>query len=68
VDWEAFRAAAARAGYGAPDGDWTAVLAALRLRLRPWAAGAGALEAADVALAEALAAAHPCVDGAAVPT
>lgn len=38
--WEAFRAAATAAGYAAPGGDWAAVLAAVRLRFRPWAAGA----------------------------
>ena len=60
----AFRSAAARAGYVAPDGDPDAVLAAFRLRFRPWASGR-APEAADVAAARALAAAHPCVDAAA---
>jgi N-acetylmuramoyl-L-alanine amidase len=45
--WEAFRGAAAEAGYAAPDGDWAAVLAAARLRFRPWATGEP--EAADVA-------------------
>jgi N-acetylmuramoyl-L-alanine amidase len=35
--WEAFREAAAAAGYQAPGGDWAAVLAAVRLRFRPWA-------------------------------
>ena len=39
------------------------VLAAFRLRFRPWADGA-AFDGTDVALAEALAAAHPCVDAA----
>ena len=47
ADWAAFRAAAEAAGYGAPAGDWEAVLAAVRLRFRPWAAGA--LDAADIA-------------------
>jgi N-acetylmuramoyl-L-alanine amidase len=37
--WPAFRAAAEAAGYAAPAGDWTAVLAASRLRHRPWARG-----------------------------
>lgn len=60
ADPAAFRAAAARAGYSAPGGDWEAVLAAFRLRFRPWAGGA--LDGVDVALAEALAAQHPCVD------
>ena len=52
-------AAAAAAGYAAPDGDWAAVLAAVRLRFRPWArgerrgggrGGARALAAAPLAL------------------
>jgi N-acetylmuramoyl-L-alanine amidase len=59
--WPEFQAVAARAGYVAPAGDWAAVLAAFRLRFRPWAAGAP-LEPADVALARGLAAAHPCID------
>ena len=45
ADWEAFREAAAAVGYAAPAGDWEAVLAAVRLRFRPWAAGA--LDAAE---------------------
>jgi N-acetylmuramoyl-L-alanine amidase len=64
--WPAFRAAAARAGYVAPEDDWAAVLAAFRLRFRPWA-GDAALQAADVALAQGLAAAHPCVDAGGTP-
>lgn len=64
--WPAFRAAAARSGYSAPEGDWTAVLAAVRLRFRPTATGA-ALDDADVAIVEALAQAHPCVDPVSVP-
>jgi N-acetylmuramoyl-L-alanine amidase len=52
--WEPFRAAAAAAGYGAPEGDWGAVLAAVRLRFRPWARAA-APEAADVAAVTGLA-------------
>lgn len=67
ADWGAFRAAAARAGYAAPEGDWGAVLAAFRLRFRPWAAGAP-LEGVDVATAAALAEAHPCVDAGLLPT
>ncbi len=63
--WPAFRAAAGAAGYRAPEGDWAAVLAAFRLRFRPFASGP--LQAADVATAQALAAAHPCVDAGAVP-
>ena len=59
--WPAFRAAAARAGYVAPGDDWGAVLAAFRLRFRPGALAAE-LDGSDVALAHALAAAHPCVD------
>ena len=56
-----FRAAAARIGYAPPGEDgWDAVLAAFRLRFRPGTAGP--LAAADVAAAEALAAAHPCID------
>jgi N-acetylmuramoyl-L-alanine amidase len=66
-EWTAFQAAAATAGYVAPGGDWTAVLDAVRLRFRPWAAGA-AFEGEDVAVVERLAARHPCVDGATVPT
>ena len=37
--WDAFRSAATAAGYDAPEGDWAAVLAAVRLRFRPWAEG-----------------------------
>jgi N-acetylmuramoyl-L-alanine amidase len=59
--WPAFRMAASRVGYRAPDGDWEAVLAAVRLRFRPAALGC-MLDGRDVALARALAAAHPCVD------
>ncbi|HET9067832.1 MAG TPA: N-acetylmuramoyl-L-alanine amidase [Amaricoccus sp.] len=58
--WEAFRGAAAAAGYAAPDGDWEPVLAAARLRFRPWAKGEP--EGADVAAMRA------CVDRGAVPT
>ena len=58
-----FDAAAAAAGYA---GEAEAVLAAFRLRFRPWAGGAP-LDGTDVALAEALAAAHPCVDAAPAP-
>ncbi len=64
--WPAFRAAAARAGYVSPNDDWAAVLAAFRLRFRPWA-GDAALQAADVALAQGMAAAHPCVDAGGTP-
>ncbi len=64
ADMAAFAAAAARAGYAAPGGDWDAVLGAFRLRFRPWAAGRG-LEGGDVVAAAALAAAYPCVDAAA---
>lgn len=60
ADPEEFRAAAEAIGYRAPGGDWDAVLNAFRLRFRP--AGRGALAAADVALALAVAAEHPCVD------
>jgi N-acetylmuramoyl-L-alanine amidase len=61
ADWRAFAAAASAAGYAAPDGDWAAVLAAARLRWRPWAS-APEPEAADLA---ALAA---CVDRGRLPT
>jgi N-acetylmuramoyl-L-alanine amidase len=61
ADWPAFAAAAAAAGYAAPDGDWPAVLAAARLRWRPWAT-APEPEAADLA---ALAA---CIDRGRLPT
>lgn len=64
-DWAAFRAAAVAIGYHAPGGDWQMVLDAFRLRFRPWAGGA--LQAVDVAVAQALAAAHPCVDAGVVP-
>lgn len=67
ADWTAFREAAARAGYAAPGGDWAAVLAAFRLRFRPWAGGAG-LEAEDTGLMLGLAAAHPCIDAAPLRT
>ncbi|MEO1001298.1 MAG: N-acetylmuramoyl-L-alanine amidase [Pseudomonadota bacterium] len=60
ADAARFRIAAARIGYRAPGDDWDAVLAAFRLRFRPSAAGP--LAGADVGLAEALAAAHPCID------
>jgi N-acetylmuramoyl-L-alanine amidase len=46
--WDAFRSAAEAAGYAAPEGDWTTVLEAVRLRFRPWARS-GAPEPADVA-------------------
>jgi N-acetylmuramoyl-L-alanine amidase len=59
--WTAFAAAATAAGYAAPGGDWPTVLAAARLRWRPWATAAGP-EAADVA---ALAA---CIDPERLPT
>jgi N-acetylmuramoyl-L-alanine amidase len=61
ADWPAFAAAAAAAGYAAPDGDWPAVLEAARLRWRPWAT-APEPEAAD------LAALAPCVDRCRLPT
>jgi N-acetylmuramoyl-L-alanine amidase len=61
ADWESFAAAAAAAGYAAPDGDWPAVLAAARLRWRPWAT-ATEPEPADVAALEA------CVDRGRLPT
>jgi N-acetylmuramoyl-L-alanine amidase len=61
ADWEAFAAAATAAGYAAPDGDWPAVLTAMRLRWRPWATAAGP-EAADVAVLAA------CVDRGRHPT
>ena len=60
--WEAFRAAAESVGYAAPDGDWEAVLAAFRLRFRPWARGV--LAPLDVGTMRALAALTP-VPGAA---
>lgn len=59
--WQDFQTAAARFGYAAPTGDWWPVLEAFRLRFRPHVAG-GALQAVDVALMQALAQAHPCVD------
>jgi N-acetylmuramoyl-L-alanine amidase len=58
--WAAFEAAAAAFGYG---GERAAVLAAFRLRFRPWAAGG--LGRGDVAAARGL---SPCVDRGAVPT
>lgn len=61
ADVAAFRTAAARAGYAAPGGDWSPVLAAFRLRFRPWADGPLAPE--DAALAADVAARFP-VDGA----
>ena len=61
--WEAFRAAAAAAGYAAPGGDWAAVLAAFRLRFRPWARAAAPERPTSAAL-RALAAA---LTGAGVP-
>lgn len=65
ADPAAFRAAALVIGYRAPGGDWEAVLAAFRLRFRPW--GRGALAAADVGLARAVAEAHPCIDAGPLP-
>lgn len=62
-----FRAAARLAGYVPPADDWAAVLAAFRLRFRPWAAEPGPTPA-DAALMAGLAAAHPCVDGGGLPT
>jgi N-acetylmuramoyl-L-alanine amidase len=59
--WPAFRDAAARFGYVAPDGDWKAVLGAFRLHFRPAAATLD-LEAADVAMIEVLADEYPCID------
>jgi N-acetylmuramoyl-L-alanine amidase len=56
ADWPAFRAAAAAAGYAAPVGDWSAVLAAVRLRLRPWDSSEAPC-GADIAGLRALAAA-----------
>lgn len=53
TDPAAFRAAALAAGYRAPDGEWSAVLHALRLRFRPWALDKP-LEAEDIAIAGAL--------------
>ena len=61
ADWPAFAAAAEAAGYAAPDGGWPVLLAAVRLRWRPWAS-APEPEAADVAALEA------CVDGGRLPT
>ena len=61
ADWPAFAAAAEAAGYAAPDGDWPVLLAAVRLRWRPWAS-APEPEAADLAALEA------CVDGGRLPT
>jgi N-acetylmuramoyl-L-alanine amidase len=63
--WDVFRAAAARVGYRPSGDDWEAVLAAFRLRFRPWGSGAP-LEGADVATICALAASYPCVDAAPV--
>ena len=59
--WPAFAAAAAAAGYTPPGGDWPAVLAAARLRWRPWATSPEP-EAADVATLAA------CVDPGRLPT
>jgi N-acetylmuramoyl-L-alanine amidase len=55
--WEAFREGAGTAGYAAPEGDWEAVLAAFRLRFRPWAKGP--LDPFDVGTMRALAALTP---------
>ena len=51
--WEAFRAVATAAGYAAPGDDWAAVLAAVRLRFRPWASAPGP-EAGDTGALRAL--------------
>ncbi len=53
ADWPEFQAAATAAGYAPPDGDWDAVLEAVRLRFRPWARGAEP-SADDVAVLSAL--------------
>jgi N-acetylmuramoyl-L-alanine amidase len=58
--WDAFRAAAAEAGYAAPGGDWAPVLRASRLRFRPWGEGEPGPE--DVAAVRA------CIDRPRVPT
>jgi N-acetylmuramoyl-L-alanine amidase len=57
----AFPALALRAGYVPPADDWGVVLAAFRLRFRPWAIEPGP-SAEDAAVMAGLAAAHPCVD------
>jgi N-acetylmuramoyl-L-alanine amidase len=66
ADWRRFRVAAARFGYAASPQDAGLVLDAFRLRFRPQSEGP--LAAEDVAMAEALAAAHPCVDRGGEPT
>lgn len=58
ADWLGFQAAATAAGYAPPDGDWDAVLEAVRLRFRPWARNAGPV-ADDVAVLSALTRARP---------
>lgn len=65
-DGDAFRAAVATAGYPVDAADDAALLAAFRLRFRPSAPDAP-LDGRDVALAGALAEAHPCVDVASAP-
>jgi N-acetylmuramoyl-L-alanine amidase len=62
-----FQSAARRAGYVPPADDWQAVLAAFRLRFRPWADGPGPTPA-DAAVMAGLAVSHPCVDGGGLPT
>jgi N-acetylmuramoyl-L-alanine amidase len=62
--WAAFRAAASAFGYG-DEAEPKALLAAFRLRFRPWARGG--LAEADVAVMQALAARHPCVDRGRLP-
>ncbi len=52
ADWDGFCAAARAAGYAVPIGAREAVLAAVRLRFRPWAAGD--LAEADVAVLRGL--------------
>jgi N-acetylmuramoyl-L-alanine amidase len=54
AEWDAFRDAAACAGYAPQEGGWEAVLDALRLRFRPATRGC-ALQSEDVAVAQALA-------------
>jgi N-acetylmuramoyl-L-alanine amidase len=61
ADWPEFRAAAAAAGYG-PEAGAEAVLAAVRLRLRPWDRRPGPARA-DVAALRALAAAPRAIAG-----
>lgn len=67
ADEAALVAALERVGYRLPPEGLAPVLEAFRLRFRPTAWGSLRADGIDLALAEALAAEHPCVDRGAAP-